>query len=65
MDQDYPCLQLEHGRPLRLRVEGQLGYKMVKWVSEIELIEDFRFVGWGQGGWRGDVLNYDPADAGI
>jgi methionine sulfoxide reductase catalytic subunit len=58
-------LPIEHGAPLRLRVEHQLGYKMAKWVNRIELVEDFRGIGKGQGGWRDDVLNYYPSDAGI
>ncbi|HEY3824258.1 MAG TPA: molybdopterin-dependent oxidoreductase [Bryobacteraceae bacterium] len=29
----------EYGAPLRLRVEDQLGYKMVKWIERIEFIE--------------------------
>jgi methionine sulfoxide reductase catalytic subunit len=58
-------LPVEHGAPLRLRVEHQLGYKMAKWVSRIELVEDFRNIGKGQGGWRDDLLNYYPSDAGI
>jgi DMSO/TMAO reductase YedYZ molybdopterin-dependent catalytic subunit/thiosulfate reductase cytochrome b subunit len=58
-------LPVDHGAPLRLRVEHQLGYKMAKWVNRIELVEDFRSVGKGQGGWRDDVLNYYPSDAGI
>jgi methionine sulfoxide reductase catalytic subunit len=58
-------LAVEHGAPLRLRVEHQLGYKMAKWINRIELVEDFRGVGGGQGGWRDDVLNYYPSDAGI
>jgi sulfoxide reductase catalytic subunit YedY len=58
-------LPVEHGAPLRLRVENQLGYKMAKWVHRIELVEDFRGIGKGQGGWRDDVLDYYPSDAGI
>jgi methionine sulfoxide reductase catalytic subunit len=27
-----------YGAPLRLRVENQLGYKMVKWIKEISFI---------------------------
>jgi len=46
------------GGPLRLRLETQLGYKMAKWVRSVELIEDYRAVGQGKGGWREDVLNY-------
>lgn len=46
------------GAPLRLRLENQLGYKMAKWVRSIELIEDYRTIGAGKGGWRADVLHY-------
>jgi DMSO/TMAO reductase YedYZ molybdopterin-dependent catalytic subunit len=28
-----------YGAPLRLRVENQLGYKMVKWIERIEFIQ--------------------------
>ena len=58
-------LPLNYGAPLRLRVESQLGYKMAKWVSAIEFVESFAGIGQGQGGWRDDVLNYYPLDAGI
>jgi DMSO/TMAO reductase YedYZ molybdopterin-dependent catalytic subunit/thiosulfate reductase cytochrome b subunit len=58
-------LTVEHGAPLRLRVEHQLGFKMAKWVNRIELVTEFRGIGGGQGGWRDDVLNYFPSDAGI
>ncbi|MCG3162542.1 MAG: Sulfoxide reductase catalytic subunit YedY [Acidobacteria bacterium] len=58
-------LPLNHGAPLRLRVESQLGYKMAKWVCAIEFVESFAEIGQGQGGWRDDVLNYYRLDAGI
>jgi sulfoxide reductase catalytic subunit YedY len=58
-------LPVEHGAPLRLRVEHQLGYKMAKWVNRIELVADFRSIGDGQGGWRDDLLHYYRSDAGI
>jgi hypothetical protein len=29
-----------YGAPLRLRVENQLGYKMIKWIEPIEFKED-------------------------
>ena len=51
-------LPIEHGAPLRLRLESQLGYKMAKYVCGIELVKDFSHIGKGQGGWRDDVLNY-------
>ena len=46
------------GAPLRVRLESQLGYKMVKWVRSVELIRDYRTIGAGKGGWRADVLHY-------
>jgi sulfoxide reductase catalytic subunit YedY len=47
-------LPILHGRPLRLRVENQLGFKHVKWISEIEFVHDFRDRGAGQGGYNED-----------
>ena len=49
----------QHGAPLRLRVETKLGFKMVKFLRSIELVEDFRAVGEGQGGVREDHQQYD------
>ncbi|MGI8825845.1 MAG: molybdopterin-dependent oxidoreductase [Chloroflexota bacterium] len=57
-------LPVPHGAPLRLRVETQLGFKMVKWLRAIEFIEDYRSVGEGMGGWREDHQYYD-IEAGI
>lgn len=57
-------LEVPHGAPCRLRVETQLGFKMVKWVRSIELVEDYRMLGAGQGGYREDVQFYGP-EAGI
>jgi DMSO/TMAO reductase YedYZ molybdopterin-dependent catalytic subunit/thiosulfate reductase cytochrome b subunit len=51
-------LPLNHGAPLRLRVETKLGFKMVKWLRAIELVEDYRKVGEGQGGYREDYQYY-------
>ena len=42
----------------RLRLETQLGFKMVKYLSVIELVEDYRTVGDGMGGWREDEQQY-------
>ena len=58
------ALPIEHGAPCRLRVETQLGFKMVKYLKAIELIEDYRNVGDGQGGYREDVQFYG-VEAGI
>jgi DMSO/TMAO reductase YedYZ molybdopterin-dependent catalytic subunit/thiosulfate reductase cytochrome b subunit len=51
-------LPIEHGAPLRLRVETQLGFKMVKYLRAIELVADYRQIGEGYGGWREDVQHY-------
>lgn len=53
-------LSLEHGAPLRLRAETQLGYKMVKWLDSIEFVEDYKHIGLGQGGHREDNMYYSP-----
>ena len=51
-------LPIEHGAPVRLRVETQLGYKMVKWVRSIELVEEYNHIWDGQGGFREDNQFY-------
>ena len=47
-------LPIEHGAPLRLRVERQLGYKMAKYVMRIEAIDSFEALGRGSGGFWED-----------
>ena len=51
-------VSLPHGAPLRLRVETQLGYKMVKYLRSIELVKDYSDIGEGQGGFREDFQYY-------
>ncbi|MBV9176739.1 MAG: molybdopterin-dependent oxidoreductase, partial [Nitrososphaeraceae archaeon] len=53
-------LDIGHGAPLRLRVETQLGYKMVKWLRSIEFVNDYKDIGMGQGGHREDHMYYSP-----
>jgi thiosulfate reductase cytochrome b subunit len=48
-----------YGAPLRLRVENQLGYKMVKWIKEIRFIRSEREVGEGEGGKNEDDEYFD------
>jgi sulfoxide reductase catalytic subunit YedY len=48
-----------YGAPLRLRVENQLGYKMVKWIERIEFIESEAQIGKGQGGKNEDDEYFD------
>lgn len=51
-------LPLNHGAPLRLRVETQLGYKMVKYLRSIEFVADYSHIGQGRGGFREDFQYY-------
>lgn len=47
-------LSIQHGAPLRLRCENELGFKMVKWIAAIEFVHDFADLGAGQGGYNED-----------
>jgi sulfoxide reductase catalytic subunit YedY len=47
-------LPIEHGAPIRLRVESQLGFKMVACIRTIEVVESYEDIGQGYGGWRED-----------
>ena len=51
-------LPIDHGAPLRLRCETQLGYKMVKYLRSIEFVADYSTIGEGQGGFREDFQYY-------
>ncbi len=64
LEMNGKALPIEHGGPVRARFETQLGFKMVKWIKSIELVEDYRRIGQGQGGWREDQQFYVNA-AGI
>ena len=46
-----------YGAPLRLRVENQLGYKMVKWIERIEFIESEKTIGLGERAARTKTTN--------
>lgn len=48
-----------YGARLRLRVENQLGYKMVKWVERIEFVESEKMLGKGEGGKNEDDEYFD------
>ena len=58
-EMNYKALPLVHGAPLRLRVENQLGYKMVKWISSIEFVETHKSLGKGFGGKNEDDEYFD------
>ena len=49
--QDLP---VEHGAPVRLRVERQLGYKNTKYIKSIELVASFDTIQQGHGGYWED-----------
>jgi methionine sulfoxide reductase catalytic subunit len=51
-------LDVPHGAPLRLRIETQLGFKMVKWIKSIEFVSRYQNIGKGQGGHREDNMYY-------
>jgi DMSO/TMAO reductase YedYZ molybdopterin-dependent catalytic subunit len=53
-EMNYAPLKVEHGAPLRLRVERQLGYKMAKYVMRIEAIDGFAHISRGRGGFWED-----------
>ncbi len=48
------ALPAQHGAPLRVRIETKLGFKMVKFLRAIEVVDDDRRVGDGMGGVRED-----------
>ena len=61
LDMNGGPLPIEHGAPIRVRIESQLGFKMVKWVKAIEFVADTADIGMGQGGWREDQQYYANA----
>lgn len=58
-EMNYAPLPEVYGAPLRLRVENQLGYKMVKWIERIEFVESHEKVGKGYGGKNEDDEYFD------
>lgn len=48
-----------YGAPVRLRVENQLGCKMVKWIERIEFIRSEKELGAGEGGKNEDDGYFD------
>jgi DMSO/TMAO reductase YedYZ molybdopterin-dependent catalytic subunit/thiosulfate reductase cytochrome b subunit len=57
-DMNDAPLPIAYGAPLRLRLESQLGYTMVKWIRSMELVASYDDIGAGCGGWRADRLHY-------
>ena len=58
-EMNYQPLPQKYGAPLRLRVENQLGYKMVKWISKIEFLDTHENIGKGYGGKNEDDEYFD------
>ncbi len=52
-------LPLQHGAPLRVRFETKLGFKMVKFLRRVEVVDDYRKIGGGMGGVREDEQQFD------
>jgi DMSO/TMAO reductase YedYZ molybdopterin-dependent catalytic subunit len=44
----------DHGAPLRLRNETQLGFKQVKWIKGLEFVADFADIDGSYGGYHQD-----------
>ena len=47
-------LPVEHGAPIRLRIETQLGYKQAKYVMKIQLVDSYAPFSGGNGGYWED-----------
>jgi DMSO/TMAO reductase YedYZ molybdopterin-dependent catalytic subunit len=45
-------LPTQHGAPVRLRVERQMGYKSMKYVQRIAVVDEFE-----DGGQKGTIQN--------
>lgn len=58
-EMNFKPLDVAYGAPLRLRVENQLGFKMVKWIKAIEFARDFKHVYQGEGGYNSDHEFFD------
>ena len=55
---DQPLTE-EHGAPVRLRVERQLGYKQAKYITRIELTDSLTKIHGGKGGYWEDSADYE------
>ena len=56
---NYQPLPVEYGAPLRLRIENQLGDKLVKWIRAIDFVATHQTVGKGHGGKNEDAEHID------
>lgn len=62
-EMNWKPLPIPHGAPCRLRVETKTGYKMVKYLRAIEVVDSFSGIGEGHGGYREDHQYYDKVAA--
>jgi methionine sulfoxide reductase catalytic subunit len=62
-EMNWNPLPIPHGAPCRLRIETKTGYKMVKYLRAIEVVDGFATIGEGQGGYREDHQYYDKVAA--
>jgi DMSO/TMAO reductase YedYZ molybdopterin-dependent catalytic subunit len=62
-EMNWKPLSIPHGAPCRLRIEIKTGYKMVKYLRAIELVDTFARIGEGCGGYREDHQYYDKVAA--
>ena len=53
-DLNDKTLPVNNGAPLRLRVERQLGYKQAKYLMKLELVDSFKTIRDGKGGYWED-----------
>ena len=53
-DMNGAPVPVDHGAPLRVRVERQLGYKMAKYIRSIEVVSDLSPFGRGRGSFWAD-----------
>jgi DMSO/TMAO reductase YedYZ molybdopterin-dependent catalytic subunit len=54
-DLNDKALPVPNGAPIRLRVERQLGYKHAKYVMRLEVVDSFRRIRGGNGGYWEDL----------
>ena len=62
-EMNWSPLPIPHGAPCRLRIETKTGYKMVKYLRAIEVVDTFATIGEGHGGYREDHQYYDKVAA--
>ncbi|WP_448853998.1 molybdopterin-dependent oxidoreductase [Corynebacterium frankenforstense] len=50
---------IENGAPMRIRQEISTGFRSIKWVERIDVVNRYDIVGKGRGGWFEDNDDYD------